>query len=103
MGKGCLTVSKYFLFLFNLIFFLLGGAVLGFGLWLLLDNESFTVVISKCRIRLPVFLTNSAHFPAQTFQITSHSEETHSPETLQNNVSNAATPPPDSPLGGVSE
>ncbi|XP_054876987.1 CD82 antigen-like [Poeciliopsis prolifica] len=47
MGKGCLTVSKYFLFLFNLIFFLLGVAILGFGLWLLLDNESFTVVINN--------------------------------------------------------
>ncbi|XP_014824605.1 PREDICTED: CD82 antigen-like [Poecilia mexicana] len=47
MGKKCLNVSKYFLFLFNLIFFLLGVAVLGFGLWLLLDNESFTVVINN--------------------------------------------------------
>lgn len=46
MGKGCLTVTKYFLFLFNLIFFLLGGVILGFGLWLLLDNQSFIVVLS---------------------------------------------------------
>lgn len=46
MGKGCLTVTKYFLFLFNLIFFLLGGVILGFGLWLLLDNQSFIVVLN---------------------------------------------------------
>ncbi|KAK7912669.1 hypothetical protein WMY93_012880 [Mugilogobius chulae] len=46
MGKGCLTVTKYFLFLFNLIFFLSGGLILGFGLWLLLDNQSFIVVLS---------------------------------------------------------
>ncbi|XP_072321377.1 CD82 antigen-like [Eucyclogobius newberryi] len=46
MGKGCLTATKYFLFLFNLIFFLLGGVILGFGLWLLLDNQSFIVVLS---------------------------------------------------------
>uniref|UniRef100_A0A8C6UWP2 Tetraspanin n=1 Tax=Neogobius melanostomus TaxID=47308 RepID=A0A8C6UWP2_9GOBI len=46
MGKGCLTATKYFLFLFNLIFFLLGGVILGFGLWLLLDNQSFIVVLN---------------------------------------------------------
>lgn len=46
MGNGCLTVTKYFLFLFNLIFFLLGGVILGFGLWLLLDNQSFIVVLN---------------------------------------------------------
>ncbi|CAG5849690.1 unnamed protein product [Menidia menidia] len=47
MGKGCVTASKYFLFLFNLIFFLLGLVILGFGLWLLLDNQSFIVVLSN--------------------------------------------------------
>lgn len=46
MAKGCLTITKYFLFLFNLIFFLLGGVILGFGLWLLLDNQSFIVVLN---------------------------------------------------------
>ncbi|XP_028258439.1 CD82 antigen-like [Parambassis ranga] len=46
MGKGCMTASKYFLFLFNLIFFLFGVAVMGFGLWLLLDNQSFIVVLN---------------------------------------------------------
>ncbi|XP_029000820.1 CD82 antigen-like [Betta splendens] len=47
MGKGCLTVTKYFLFLFNLIFFLSGVVIMGFGLWLRLDNQSFIVVISS--------------------------------------------------------
>ncbi|KAM4743977.1 CD82 antigen-like [Anableps anableps] len=47
MGKGCLTVSKYFLFLFNLIFFLFGVAIMGFGLWLLLDNQSFIIVLNN--------------------------------------------------------
>ncbi|KAM4592274.1 CD82 antigen-like isoform 2-T2 [Odontesthes bonariensis] len=47
MGKGCVTTSKYFLFLFNLIFFLFGVVILGFGLWLLLDNQSFIVVLNN--------------------------------------------------------
>ncbi|XP_028299041.1 CD82 antigen-like [Gouania willdenowi] len=47
MGKGCLTASKYFLFLFNLVFFLLGAVILGFGLWLLLDNQSFVVFLNE--------------------------------------------------------
>ncbi|XP_031704439.1 CD82 antigen-like [Anarrhichthys ocellatus] len=47
MGKGCLTATKYFLFLFNLIFFLCGAVIMGFGLWLLLDNQSFIVVLSN--------------------------------------------------------
>ncbi|XP_026234046.1 CD82 antigen-like [Anabas testudineus] len=47
MGKGCVTVSKYFLFLFNLIFFLSGVIIMGFGLWLRLDNQSFTAVLNN--------------------------------------------------------
>ncbi|KAK2853642.1 hypothetical protein Q5P01_006303 [Channa striata] len=47
MGKGCLAVTKYFLFLFNLIFFLSGVVIMGFGLWLLLDNQSFIVVLNN--------------------------------------------------------
>ncbi|XP_074853634.1 CD82 antigen [Carettochelys insculpta] len=41
MGSDCLKVTKYFLFLFNLLFFILGAVILGFGLWILLDNSSF--------------------------------------------------------------
>lgn len=47
MGKGCITATKYFLFLFNLIFFLCGVVIMGFGLWLLLDNQSFIVVLNN--------------------------------------------------------
>ncbi|XP_076012104.1 CD82 antigen-like [Genypterus blacodes] len=47
MGKGCTNATKYFLFLFNLIFFLFGAVIMGFGLWLLLDNQSFIVVLSN--------------------------------------------------------
>ncbi|XP_053720622.1 CD82 antigen-like [Synchiropus splendidus] len=47
MGKGCVTATKYFLFLFNLILFLLGVLITGFGLWLLLDNQSFIVVLNN--------------------------------------------------------
>ncbi|XP_045889437.1 CD82 antigen-like [Micropterus dolomieu] len=47
MGKGCMTVTKYFLFLFNLIFFLCGAVIMGFGLWLLLDNQSFIVLLNN--------------------------------------------------------
>ncbi|XP_029354601.1 CD82 antigen-like [Echeneis naucrates] len=47
MGKGCMTATKYFLFLFNLIFFLSGAVIMGFGLWLLLDNQSFLVVLNN--------------------------------------------------------
>lgn len=82
MGKGCVTATKYFLFLLNLLFFvsispltptdpvcssagdarsphqhilcvflqLCGGVIMGFGLWLLLDNQSFIVVLSKLHI-----------------------------------------------------
>lgn len=42
-----MTTAKYFLFLFNLIFFLFGVVILGFGLWLLLDNQSFIVVLNN--------------------------------------------------------
>ncbi|KAI1903938.1 hypothetical protein AGOR_G00000560 [Albula goreensis] len=48
MGKGCITATKYFLFLFNLLFFIFGALIMGFGLWVLLDNQSF---IAVCRLR----------------------------------------------------
>ncbi|XP_074521675.1 CD82 antigen-like [Halichoeres trimaculatus] len=47
MGKGCLTATKYFLFVINLIFFLCGSLILGFGLFLLLDNQSFIAVLNN--------------------------------------------------------
>ncbi|XP_031421150.1 CD82 molecule b [Clupea harengus] len=47
MGKGCITATKYFLFLFNLLFFLFGALIMGFGLWILLDNQSFIAVLQE--------------------------------------------------------
>ncbi|XP_034016275.1 CD82 antigen-like [Thalassophryne amazonica] len=47
MGQGCIKATKYFLFLFNLIFFLFGVIILGFGLWLRLDVHSFVVVLNS--------------------------------------------------------
>ncbi|XP_063798915.1 leukocyte antigen CD37-like [Pseudophryne corroboree] len=43
--KGCLSVTKYFLFVFNLFFFILGGLMLCFGLWILFDRSSFASLI----------------------------------------------------------
>ncbi|XP_061532170.1 CD82 molecule b isoform X2 [Phycodurus eques] len=47
MAKGCVTVIKYFLFLFNLIFFVFGALIMGFGLWVLFDNQSFIAVLQE--------------------------------------------------------
>lgn len=47
MGNGCVAVIKYFLFLFNLLFFVFGALILGFGLWVLLDNKSFIAVLQE--------------------------------------------------------
>uniref|UniRef100_A0A3Q3WFR1 Tetraspanin n=1 Tax=Mola mola TaxID=94237 RepID=A0A3Q3WFR1_MOLML len=47
MGKGCITVTKYFLFLFNLLFFIFGALIMGFGLWVLFDNQSFISVLQE--------------------------------------------------------
>ncbi|KAM4631058.1 CD82 antigen-like isoform 1-T2 [Polymixia lowei] len=54
MGKGCMKATKYFLFLFNLIFFLFGAVIMGFGLWLLLDNQSFIAVLQDSSMALKV-------------------------------------------------
>ncbi|XP_036924942.1 CD82 antigen [Sturnira hondurensis] len=45
MGSACVKVTKYFLFLFNLLFFILGGVILGFGVWILADKSSFIFVL----------------------------------------------------------
>ncbi|XP_007944712.1 CD82 antigen [Orycteropus afer afer] len=45
MGSACIKVTKYFLFLFNLLFFLLGAVILGFGVWILVDRSSFISVL----------------------------------------------------------
>uniref|UniRef100_A0A8C5UZ25 Tetraspanin n=1 Tax=Microcebus murinus TaxID=30608 RepID=A0A8C5UZ25_MICMU len=45
MGSACIKVTKYFLFLFNLLFFILGAVILGFGVWILADRSSFISVL----------------------------------------------------------
>ncbi|XP_048463191.1 CD82 molecule b [Rhincodon typus] len=54
MGKGCIKATKYFLFLFNLLFFILGAVILGFGLWILLDKTSFIAVVQSSSSALKV-------------------------------------------------
>ncbi|XP_068115775.1 CD82 antigen [Hyperolius riggenbachi] len=44
---GCMKVTKYFLFLFNLLFFILGAVILGFGIWILVDKTSFIAVLQS--------------------------------------------------------
>ncbi|KAM8927910.1 leukocyte antigen CD37-like [Pelodytes ibericus] len=53
--KGCLSVTKYFLFVFNLFFFLLGGLLLCFGLWILFDRSSFAAMIGASSPTLKVW------------------------------------------------
>ncbi|XP_037694637.1 CD82 antigen [Choloepus didactylus] len=45
MGSACIKITKYFLFLFNLLFFILGAVILGFGVWILADKSSFISVL----------------------------------------------------------
>ncbi|XP_061466811.1 CD82 antigen [Rhineura floridana] len=54
MGSGCLKVTKYFLFLFNLLFFILGAVILGFGIWILVDKNSFISVLQSSLYSLKV-------------------------------------------------
>ncbi|XP_072282616.1 leukocyte antigen CD37-like isoform X3 [Pyxicephalus adspersus] len=53
--KGCLNVTKYFLFIFNLLFFILGGLLLCFGLWILFDRSSFASFIGASAPTLKVW------------------------------------------------
>lgn len=54
MGKGCIAATKYFLFLFNLLFFIFGAVIMGFGLWVMLDNQSFIMVLHESSTTLKV-------------------------------------------------
>ncbi|XP_059420859.1 CD82 antigen-like isoform X2 [Carassius carassius] len=47
MGKGCITATKCFLFMFNLLFFIFGALFLGVGLWVILDNQNFNMVLEE--------------------------------------------------------
>lgn len=50
MASGCIKVTKYFLFLFNLLFFILGATMLGFGIWILADRSSFISILQTSSI-----------------------------------------------------
>ncbi|XP_027632238.1 leukocyte antigen CD37 isoform X3 [Tupaia chinensis] len=39
--ESCLSLTKYLLFVFNLFFFVLGGLIFCFGIWILIDKTSF--------------------------------------------------------------
>ncbi|KAB1272766.1 CD82 antigen [Camelus dromedarius] len=54
MGSACIKVTKYFLFLFNLLFFVLGAVILGFGVWILADRSSFISVLQTSSTSLKV-------------------------------------------------
>lgn len=54
MGEACIKVTKYFLFLFNLLFFVLGAVILGFGVWILADGSSFINVLQTSYSSLQV-------------------------------------------------
>ncbi|XP_035885165.1 CD82 antigen [Phyllostomus discolor] len=47
MGSACIKITKYFLFLFSLLFLILGGVILGFGVWILADKSSFIFVLQS--------------------------------------------------------
>ncbi|XP_007435460.1 leukocyte antigen CD37 [Python bivittatus] len=53
--KGCLSVTKYFLFLFNLLFFILGSIVFGFGLWILFDQNNFASTLGSSYYALKIW------------------------------------------------
>lgn len=49
-----MKVIKYFLFLFNLLFFILGAVILGFGIWILVDKTSFIAVLHSSSSSLKI-------------------------------------------------
>uniref|UniRef100_A0A8C5QRQ7 Tetraspanin n=1 Tax=Leptobrachium leishanense TaxID=445787 RepID=A0A8C5QRQ7_9ANUR len=53
-SDGCMKVTKYFLFLFNLLFFILGAVILGCGIWILVDKTSFIAVLQSASSSLNI-------------------------------------------------
>ncbi|MCJ8738561.1 hypothetical protein PDJAM_G00037120 [Pangasius djambal] len=62
-SECCLSVTKYFLFLFNLICFLLGLSLLGMGLWIIFSESSFLIpdppYLSKSLFTVLLFISGS--------------------------------------------
>ncbi|PNI29258.1 LOW QUALITY PROTEIN: CD37 isoform 13, partial [Pan troglodytes] len=45
--ESCLSLIKYFLFVFNLFFFVLGSLIFCFGIWILIDKTSFVSFVGR--------------------------------------------------------
>ncbi|XP_007941020.1 leukocyte antigen CD37 [Orycteropus afer afer] len=52
---GCLSLIKYFLFVFNLFFFVLGSLIFCFGIWILVDKTSFVSFVGLTFISLQIW------------------------------------------------
>ncbi|XP_047385019.1 leukocyte antigen CD37 isoform X2 [Sciurus carolinensis] len=53
--KSCLSLIKYFLFVFNLFFFVLGSLIFCFGIWILIDKTSFVSFVGLSFVTLQIW------------------------------------------------
>ncbi|ELK18544.1 Leukocyte antigen CD37 [Pteropus alecto] len=52
---SCLSLIKYFLFVFNLFFFVLGSLIFCFGIWILMDKTSFVSFVGLSFMPLQIW------------------------------------------------
>lgn len=52
---NCLSLIKYFLFVFNLFFFVLGSLIFCFGVWILIDKTSFVSFVGMSFLALQIW------------------------------------------------
>ncbi|XP_051696688.1 leukocyte antigen CD37 isoform X2 [Oryctolagus cuniculus] len=53
--ESCLSLIKYFLFVFNLFFFVLGSLIFCFGIWILIDKTSFVSFVGLSFVPLQIW------------------------------------------------
>ncbi|XP_023038033.1 leukocyte antigen CD37 isoform X1 [Piliocolobus tephrosceles] len=53
--ESCLSLIKYFLFVFNLFFFVLGSLIFCFGIWILIDKTSFVSFVGLAFMPLQIW------------------------------------------------
>ncbi|KAL4831252.1 hypothetical protein H8958_009371 [Nasalis larvatus] len=53
--ESCLSLIKYFLFVFNLFFFVLGSLIFCFGIWILIDKTSFVSFVGLAFVPLQIW------------------------------------------------
>ncbi|XP_008573640.1 PREDICTED: leukocyte antigen CD37 isoform X2 [Galeopterus variegatus] len=53
--ESCLSLIKYFLFVFNLFFFVLGSLIFCFGIWILIDKTSFVSFVGLSFLPLQIW------------------------------------------------